>query len=177
MTTHAHDDHDRHDGTTGIDPDLAPTDPITGQEGARESGDAGAAPDTAYSPSSERETAARQDDPHGSETDVALEGDDVLPGTGGPDDTGDVERADDLSVAQALCQGHEAEPAAAAERGEADEHDGSAQDGDDPLDRGPVETDPLEPHGIGLTETLHHGSGPGDPGDGIAPGTDLGARP
>ncbi len=63
------------------------------------------------------------------------------------------------------------DPAAAEEQGE------PAREGVDPLDRGPVETDPLEPHGIGLTETLHHGSGPGDPGDGIAPGTDLGARP
>ncbi len=171
MTTHAHDDHDRHDGTTGIDPDLAPTDPIAGQDGARESGDTGVSADTAYSPSSERETAARQDDPHGSETDVALDDDDVLPGTGGPDDTGDLESGDDLSVAQALQQGHEAAPA------DAGEHEETEPDGVDPLDRGPVETDPLEPHGIGLTETLHHGSGPGDPGDGIAPGTDLGARP
>lgn len=52
-----------------------------------------------------------------------------------------------------------------------------SDDGTDPLDRGPVETDPLDDHRLGLTETLHHGSGPGDPGDGIAPGTDLGARP
>jgi len=59
----------------------------------------------------------------------------------------------------------------------ADADDGTAANGTDPLDRGPVETDPLDDNRLGLTETLHHGSGPGDPGDGIAPGTDLGARP
>jgi len=58
-----------------------------------------------------------------------------------------------------------------------DDADADDDDGTDPLDRGPVETDPLDDNRLGLTETLHHGSGPGDPGDGIAPGTDLGARP
>ncbi len=37
--------------------------------------------DTSYSPASERETAAKQDEPV----------EDVLPGTGGPDDSGDLD--------------------------------------------------------------------------------------
>jgi hypothetical protein len=55
--------------------------------------------DTSYSPSSEREMQARHDEPQGS---VALEDDDinpddvkVLPGTGGPDDVGDIEVSED----------------------------------------------------------------------------------
>jgi hypothetical protein len=59
--------------------------------------------DTTYSPSSEREMRARDNDPQGS---AALEDDDinpddvkVLPGTGGPDDVGDIEvNEDDLNL-------------------------------------------------------------------------------
>jgi hypothetical protein len=50
--------------------------------------------DETYSPSSEDETKARQEDPRRSEAtnDPDIDQDDVtvLPGTGGPDDTGDV---------------------------------------------------------------------------------------
>lgn len=55
--------------------------------------------DTSYSPSSEREMQARDDEPQGT---VALEDDDInpddvkiLPGTGGPDDVGDIEVSED----------------------------------------------------------------------------------
>jgi hypothetical protein len=59
--------------------------------------------DTAYSPSSDREMQAREDAPLAS---AALDDDDinphnvnVLPGTGGPDDPGDVELdEDDLNL-------------------------------------------------------------------------------
>ncbi|MDN4613066.1 hypothetical protein P5G50_01265 [Leifsonia sp. F6_8S_P_1B] len=56
------------------------------------------AKDRSYSPSSERETAAKQDDPTG---------DDVMPGTGGPDDTGDVDvpPEDDLDPATIVQRG------------------------------------------------------------------------
>jgi hypothetical protein len=47
--------------------------------------------DRSYSPSSERETAERQADPDGSAIDGVMQ----LPGTGGPDDSGDVEVPDD----------------------------------------------------------------------------------
>jgi hypothetical protein len=59
--------------------------------------------DTAYSPSSEREMRSRDEEPQGS---AALDDDDinpddvnVLPGTGGPDDVGDVDvDEDDLNL-------------------------------------------------------------------------------
>lgn len=56
-------------------------------------------PDTAYSPSSEQETEALQHSPRKSQAteDPEIDGEDirVLPGTGGPDDQGDVEIDDD----------------------------------------------------------------------------------
>jgi hypothetical protein len=56
-------------------------------------------PDTAYSPASERETEARQDQPRNSAATKDPEIDEdaitVLPGTGGPDDTGDVDADDE----------------------------------------------------------------------------------
>ncbi|MET1044204.1 MAG: hypothetical protein ABWX59_08820 [Microbacteriaceae bacterium] len=59
--------------------------------------------DTSYSPASDRETAARQEDPDVSEAlrdeDIDAADVNVLPGTGGPDDTGDVDLdADDLNL-------------------------------------------------------------------------------
>lgn len=45
--------------------------------------------DVAYSPASETETAAKQDG--ASHTDVETDDVTTLPGTGGPDDTGDIE--------------------------------------------------------------------------------------
>ena len=53
--------------------DQPPPEPLDDEELTRK--------DTSYSPGSERETAAKQDDP----------GADVLPGTGGPDDSGDLD--------------------------------------------------------------------------------------
>lgn len=51
--------------------------------------------DTVYSPSSDAETRERQEDPRESaatnDPDIDDESVKVLPGTGGPDDTGDVE--------------------------------------------------------------------------------------
>lgn len=51
--------------------------------------------DTVYSPSSDAETRERQEDPDQSQatTDPDIDEDDVkvLPGTGGPDDSGDVD--------------------------------------------------------------------------------------
>lgn len=73
----------------------------TGQTGT-EGGDLGdrdlTAKDRSYSPSSERETAAKQDDDTG---------DEVMPGTGGPDDTGDVDvpPEDDLDPATIVRRG------------------------------------------------------------------------
>ncbi|MGO4691264.1 hypothetical protein [Glaciibacter sp. 2TAF33] len=59
--------------------------------------------DTAYSPSSEREMQARDDEPQGSaaldDEDINPDDVNVLPGTGGPDDTGDVDvDEDDLNL-------------------------------------------------------------------------------
>lgn len=59
--------------------------------------------DTAYSPASDRETEKRQANPDESPAtaDEDIDGDDVklLPGTGGPDDSGDVEvDEDDLNM-------------------------------------------------------------------------------
>ncbi|WP_167041711.1 hypothetical protein [Salinibacterium sp. ZJ454] len=59
--------------------------------------------DTSYSPASDRETASRQDNPDSSDAlrDEDIDSDDVnvLPGTGGPDDTGDVDvDEDDLNL-------------------------------------------------------------------------------
>ncbi len=55
--------------------------------------------DTSYSPASDKETEQRQQDPAESAAtdDAAIDENDVkvLPGTGGPDDTGDVEVDDD----------------------------------------------------------------------------------
>ncbi|WP_157156508.1 hypothetical protein [Diaminobutyricimonas sp. LJ205] len=55
--------------------------------------------DTSYSPASDKETEQRQQDPAQSAAtdDAAIDENDVkvLPGTGGPDDTGDVEVDDD----------------------------------------------------------------------------------
>jgi hypothetical protein len=56
-------------------------------------------PDTAYSPASERETESRQEQPRTSPATQDQEIDDdtvkVLPGTGGPDDPGDVDVDDE----------------------------------------------------------------------------------
>jgi hypothetical protein len=56
-------------------------------------------PDTAYSPASERETESRQEHPSTSPATRDPEIDDdaveVLPGTGGPDDQGDVDVDDE----------------------------------------------------------------------------------
>jgi hypothetical protein len=56
-------------------------------------------PDTAYSPASERETESRQEHPRASEGTRDQDIDDdavkVLPGTGGPDDPGDVDIDDE----------------------------------------------------------------------------------
>jgi hypothetical protein len=51
--------------------------------------------DTSYSPASEREMKARDDEPRGSaaldDEDINPDDVNVLPGTGGPDDVGDVD--------------------------------------------------------------------------------------
>lgn len=56
-------------------------------------------PDTAYSPASERETESRQEHPRTSPATRDPDIDDgaikVLPGTGGPDDEGDVDADDE----------------------------------------------------------------------------------
>jgi hypothetical protein len=56
-------------------------------------------PDTAYSPASERETESRQDHPETSpatkDPDIDEDAVKVLPGTGGPDDEGDVDVDDE----------------------------------------------------------------------------------
>ncbi|KQZ11070.1 hypothetical protein ESP57_08555 [Agromyces fucosus] len=57
--------------------------------------------DVAYSPSSEAETAAKQDGVDPEDLDDGIDPDDVraVPGTGGPDDTGDVDvDPDDLNL-------------------------------------------------------------------------------
>ncbi|MDX2377329.1 hypothetical protein M4I32_11015 [Microbacterium sp. LRZ72] len=57
--------------------------------------------DTAYSPASETETEHKQEDPLPETVDDDIDPDDVLtvPGTGGPDDTGDVDvDPDDLNM-------------------------------------------------------------------------------
>jgi hypothetical protein len=54
--------------------------------------------DTSYSPASETETERKQEEPRDSralEQDVDASQVDVLPGTGGPDDVGDVDVSDD----------------------------------------------------------------------------------
>ncbi|MEF3402611.1 hypothetical protein [Agromyces sp. CCNWLW203] len=59
--------------------------------------------DVAYSPSSEAETAAKQSDVDPAELDDDIDPDDVraVPGTGGPDDAGDVDvDPDDLNLPQ-----------------------------------------------------------------------------
>ena len=59
--------------------------------------------DVAYSPSSEAETAAKQEGVDAAEFDDDIDPDDVraVPGTGGPDDTGDVDvDPDDLNLPQ-----------------------------------------------------------------------------
>ncbi|WP_205647473.1 hypothetical protein [Agromyces badenianii] len=57
--------------------------------------------DVAYSPASEAETAAKQDDGDPTDLDPDIDPDDVraVPGTGGPDDEGDVDvDPDDLNM-------------------------------------------------------------------------------
>jgi hypothetical protein len=57
--------------------------------------------DMSYSPASETETQRKQEDPHPETLDPDIDADDVkvVPGTGGPDDAGDVEVApEDLNM-------------------------------------------------------------------------------
>lgn len=59
--------------------------------------------DTAYSPASEREMQSRDEEPQGSaaldDEDINPDDVNVLPGTGGPDDVGDVDvDEDDLNL-------------------------------------------------------------------------------
>jgi hypothetical protein len=57
--------------------------------------------DTAYSPGSDTETRHKQEDPVPATVDDEIDADDVraVPGTGGPDDVGDVDvDADDLNL-------------------------------------------------------------------------------
>jgi hypothetical protein len=57
--------------------------------------------DTSYSPASETETQQKQNDPLPATVDEDIDPDDVrvVPGTGGPDDAGDVDvDPDDLNV-------------------------------------------------------------------------------
>lgn len=61
------------------------------------------AKDRSYSPSSERETAARQ----ASGTGTGIDGVEQLPGTGGPDDSGDtVVPDDDIDPATIVARSH-----------------------------------------------------------------------
>lgn len=57
--------------------------------------------DLSYSPASEAETAAKQEDPPETPDDVDADAVRLAPGTGGPDDAGDVEvDRDDLRMPQ-----------------------------------------------------------------------------
>lgn len=77
--------------------DELPPPPRTGQPAESES----VAKDRAYSPASEVETEQKQSDPLPETIDSEIDSDDVraVPGTGGPDDTGDVDvDPDDLNM-------------------------------------------------------------------------------
>ena len=80
------------DAASSTDPDDRPS-PLSEQESLRK--------DMSYSPASETETQRKQEDPHPETLDPDIDADDVnvVPGTGGPDDAGDVEVApEDLNM-------------------------------------------------------------------------------